>query len=439
MDIDVGIVVALPVELGGVLNSHPLGKEAWQRISGSSGFIQHVSELETASGGIVTLSVAQQLIPGKVGAASCVAELLKSRPRLMLMTGICAGVGMELGDIAVAYTAFEHDVGKLAEKFQDQNQTFEVSRLARTELEEFIEGGIPESVGAVERLEGGDIKLKSGSFATGSFVVADSSAVAKLGERDRKLIAIDMEASALLQFMSQTAPDVARIVVKSVSDRADVEKNDKFHKYCSEVSARWAISFIKKSIHRFPMQKSPFMEFRVPVDYAAGRGITFLSSVLGFSTPDEGPPVGSDAVRIYPISARTFLVEVAIDFAAYQGNVEFFLVSAAEETWNWIRLRLPVVEVDGRVMRFSSSDSQLGLPAFDEVTRKLSVFEKSRGPGDCGEFRVYQMHGTYAELIEVRSRSEAEAKRKGQTEIPPEEWPLLDLSTVKGDPKTSWY
>jgi nucleoside phosphorylase len=439
MDIDVGIVVALPVELAGVLNSHPLGREAWQRHSGSGGFIQYVSELETASGGIVTLSVAQQLIPGKVGAASCAAELLKSQPRLMLMTGICAGVGMELGDIAVAYTAFEHDVGKLAEIFEDQNQTFEVSRLARTELEEFIQDGIPKSVEAVERLEGGVIKVKGGSFATGSFVVANSSAVAKLRERDRKLVAIDMEASALFQFMCQTAPDVARMVVKSVSDRADQEKGDEFHEYCSEVSARWAISFIDKSIHRFPMRKAPFMEFRVPLDCAGSRDVTFLSSVLGFSTPDDGPLVGSHAVRIYPISARTFLVEVAIDFAAYQGNIEFFLVSAAEETWNWSRLRLPVVEFDGRVMRFKSDDSQLGLPTYDDLTRKLSVFEKVRGPGDCGELRVYQMHGTYAELIEVRSRSEADAKRIGQGEIPPEEWPSLDLSLVKGDPKTSWY
>jgi nucleoside phosphorylase len=78
-------------------------------------------------------------------------------------------------------------------------------------------------------------------MGTGPFLLNDlSSLIAQLRNNggQRKVIAVDMEAIAIFKVQNINCP---RIVIKSVSDFGNEEKDDSFHKYASHTSAAFLL------------------------------------------------------------------------------------------------------------------------------------------------------------------------------------------------------
>ncbi|HEY1352142.1 MAG TPA: TIR domain-containing protein [Ktedonobacteraceae bacterium] len=70
----------------------------------------------------------------------------------------------------------------------------------------------------------------------------------------RGTIAIDMEGAAFYRTLSEF-PTIHSLLVKSVSDYADAQKDDSYHAYASKVSARYLCAFLRAYVttRRFPV------------------------------------------------------------------------------------------------------------------------------------------------------------------------------------------
>ena len=79
--------------------------------------------------------------------------------------------------------------------------------------------------------------------ACGSYVVADKNFMESLVRTHRKLKGLDMEGYGL--YMAAHMLGRKALLIKSVSDFADSEKGDSYHRMCSYSSAWFLFKFIK--------------------------------------------------------------------------------------------------------------------------------------------------------------------------------------------------
>lgn len=170
-------------------------------------------------------------------------------PRLVIMTGICAGVEKQanLGDVIFVDACWDWQSGKyLREK--DTAPSFSIAphqlgpsaaaiahaeqvRADRATLAAITVDGPDEAPGV--------LKVVIGPVASGSAVIADETVVAEIKSQNRKVCGIDMEAYgvfAAVKNCSGPRPEVA--VLKSVCDFADPHKDDKVQRYAAYASAR---------------------------------------------------------------------------------------------------------------------------------------------------------------------------------------------------------
>ncbi len=86
--------------------------------------------------------------------------------------------------------------------------------------------------------------LEIGSFATAPFVVEDDRIFDELAAmKDRKVLALDMEAAAFIEAALSKAPQLPTVVMKGVSDFADSEKDDGSRSYAKTAAARAFLAF----------------------------------------------------------------------------------------------------------------------------------------------------------------------------------------------------
>lgn len=99
-----------------------------------------------------------------------------------------------------------------------------------------------------------DPQAHYGSFASGNNVVEDSGIFDSLAEKDRKVLALEMEAAAFLQACYTKDTSMAAFIVKGACDYADGEKNDLFHKYAAETAARFMFHFVCEALFKIKME-----------------------------------------------------------------------------------------------------------------------------------------------------------------------------------------
>lgn len=87
--------------------------------------------------------------------------------------------------------------------------------------------------------------VRIGAFATGSQVVAVPNFFEELAQRERTVLALDMEATAFFQAVQEYSASIPCAVMKGVCDFADDEKDDAFHAYAAEAAARWMLAFVQ--------------------------------------------------------------------------------------------------------------------------------------------------------------------------------------------------
>lgn len=177
--------------------------------------------------------------------------LEECQPRIAIMTGICAGDSqqVQLGDLVVAERTFTYDNGKVI--LDEQGRSVHLHDTLTYQLDANIlqflglfydwrplvadlDSSLPEPLKVACHLK---------AMASGNAVRADRP-FEEVRVPVRGTVAIDMEGAAFGLVMSRH-PLVRWLVVKGVSDYADIRKNDDYHDYAARASALYALSFVK--------------------------------------------------------------------------------------------------------------------------------------------------------------------------------------------------
>jgi nucleoside phosphorylase len=322
--IDLAIVTAMPEELEPVLGLIG-GKERWQtRLLDQYLHYQARFEFDSFSYNVIACSLWKY---GGNPTTAAILRLKELQPRLIAMTGICAGwesKGIHFGDVIIADRAFHAGEGKYTpggfepdlrtyqpppwllqwlgdfasnkEWFQTiqtprpqslryqaewmlcqmakQNAPFPATdddwrRIKRSRIdyqdvrEMLLHSGLITAEDTLTDLAQNrlrDLRRQNhgklapipdpqqpsahyGAFASTEAVIAIENPFLEHAQRIRKVRAIELEVASL--FSAAAEIGVPAFAVKGVSDYGTPDKDDAFHAYAAEASARWMHQFLK--------------------------------------------------------------------------------------------------------------------------------------------------------------------------------------------------
>lgn len=175
------------------------------------------------------------------------------QPKLVAMSGICAGVKGESNylDLIIGDTCWEYQTGKYKNKrFVQEPYQVSLDSSIKTELSHFISNEqiiskFKEGLYCSELSVSGVVL---GPLSSGSAVIADEKKMEEIGLQHRKLKAIEMEMYALYEAANQSLSRPIYFGVKSVVDLGDTLKDDAFHGPACVLSARFVAEFIKHKL-----------------------------------------------------------------------------------------------------------------------------------------------------------------------------------------------
>jgi nucleoside phosphorylase len=220
-----------------------------KRVIGNDATTYYMGRFRRAPGEFHDVIAARASGMGMAASAVLAAKMISQfKPRCVIMCGICAGERSEvqLGDVIAAHPSWDYGSGKHALRnnvaiFEPAPQPLTLSTRLR---------------GAVERLQSesqllGDLRGKFagatpstalrvhiGPLASGSAVIANSALLTSVKTQNRKLLGIDMEGYGVMMAAAEAlAPQPEVLVIKSVCDFADEQKDDRFRHYAAYTSA----------------------------------------------------------------------------------------------------------------------------------------------------------------------------------------------------------
>src|SRR5258708_7143930 len=132
---------------------------------------------------------------------------------------------------------------------------------------------------------------------------------------------------------------------------------------------------------------------------------------------------GSGAgLSVEPAGNGGQLVLVDCDLAAYQGNTVFFLLDAAHHATGPLAFQVYEDPGNGHP-RLKRETVILGVLTWARGSGVLTVFDKFRGPADCGVYSRFQLHDGRFVLIEARAKTACD----GKPPFDPRRWPALPV------------
>jgi len=205
----------------------------------------------------ITICATSAARMGMVSTALTAAALInRVKPRLIMMSGICAGVRgkVRMGDVLFADPAWDFQSGKRVRdgansqfsmrphqlhaphKIRRHLEQIRDDREALTKLSADFDGEAP----AVTR-------VMIGPVASGSAVLADGDVVQEIKAQHQELIGIEMEIYGLYAAAhAASAPQPKFFAVKGVCDFADPDKGDDHQRYAAYASANVARLLIER-------------------------------------------------------------------------------------------------------------------------------------------------------------------------------------------------
>jgi nucleoside phosphorylase/CheY-like chemotaxis protein len=209
----------------------------------------------------VVFSSANQM--GMVATTSLATKMINNfAPKYMVMTGIAGGTKpekMDFGDVIVASASWDYRAGKDIRKdneAQHLNTILQITidtklinycrrlsedtKFLREMKDNFKMGEKPKS----------ELQVLIGPVVSGASVVTDAEIVKDiLNNQDRTVLAIEMEIYGMYYAASWAInPRPKFIALKAISDFANSDKGDKYHKYASYTSA---MAFVKLATEYF--------------------------------------------------------------------------------------------------------------------------------------------------------------------------------------------
>ncbi len=198
-------------------------------------------------------------------AASCFTTklLLLFQPKQIYMVGICGGIKgeIELTDVIVASASWDYGSGKIKPR-SAENTYYElepspnqvginasIASEIRTYKDEII-GEIISEWKALYPDKHIAPKVYLSPMPSGAAVICDETVFSELiRPQHRKCVGLDMESYGVY-FASKycVKETIDFLSIKSVSDFADIEKNDNYHDICCFISSRFLIKFLERHI-----------------------------------------------------------------------------------------------------------------------------------------------------------------------------------------------
>lgn len=177
------------------------------------------------------------------------------KPSLIIMPGICGGIAKNalIGDVIAADPTWDWQSGKYVDAtetdFELAPHQLHVSTDMRNALlrvkkdTEFWQTLASDALSQKVELP----KLLTGPLATGASVIANEKITRQIKEKQNKnVVGIDMESYAVYAAAAAASRHIEVISLKSVCDKANIEKNDEHQAYAAKISAKVTINFVKK-------------------------------------------------------------------------------------------------------------------------------------------------------------------------------------------------
>ncbi|MND46250.1 5'-methylthioadenosine/S-adenosylhomocysteine nucleosidase [compost metagenome] len=253
---DLAIIVALEhTELQAVLQL-PFD---WQRflIDGDP-TIYYAGKVTLADGTVKSIVCASCPRMGMVSSSSITTKIcIKFSPQYVIMTGISAGIKgkVNLGDILIADPVWDWGCGKLTQAEGKSKMLYSPHQVSldSTLRSIFISNSVSKKHLAKiydkypkqARKPSYGLAVHVGPVASGAVVLEDPETVVYIKEQHRNTIGVEMEAygvAAAAAYSSTKPPKT--IIIKSVCDFADPEKNDDWQEYAAFTSAQYAYETI---------------------------------------------------------------------------------------------------------------------------------------------------------------------------------------------------
>lgn len=195
-------------------------------------------------------TVAATTLPrmGMVASALRTSSLINHlRPKMIAMTGICAGVRSktQLGDILFADPAWDFQSGKRKRTENDielaiRPHQLPASQKVRAHLEQIRDdqSAISTIVGNFDGHPSSMSRVLIGPVASGSQVLADGEMIQEVEKQHQSLLGIEMEIYGLYAAAQEAPhPQPLCFALKGVCDFADTQKEDGHQKFAAYVSA----------------------------------------------------------------------------------------------------------------------------------------------------------------------------------------------------------
>lgn len=127
-------------------------------------------------------------------------------------------------------------------------------------------------------------------------------------------------------------------------------------------------------------------------------------------------------MEFYQLGNRQYLVHITCYGGAYQPGFVLALYDEAKKKSRLLRLKHYERATNGRITTYRDAEIA-GFDTFNPKTKQLTVFSKSRGPGDCGSQVIYRFANGNLFVKEARAQACYEDARAPVTD--PERWPLI--------------
>jgi len=181
------------------------------------------------------------------------------RPRLICMSGICAGIAdkAKICDVVIPDICHQHDSGKWTNQgFVPEIYAVQLPHKVMTKIDEILadDGFLQDVVSRVSRCFHGsndvvsNVRVYRAPTSSGSSVVASEAFLKEIAAQHRKMTAFEMESYAVYEAARQADSQPIYFSAKSVVDNGDAQKGDDFHRLGSLLSASVVAEFIARGI-----------------------------------------------------------------------------------------------------------------------------------------------------------------------------------------------
>lgn len=238
------IISALEKELRPVLEviDSPLKPRYMEVVEGNKYFIFEISATLT----VICTTI---LGMGQLNAAIAVKKAVDHYDvNKVVLTGICGGIDKEMnyGDIIISDQIVDYELAKIQQdgvqvRWNVYRGDFELVQGMKMFKSDawfsYLKKVFP-------NIEVEKPNVYSGIVLSGNKVIANNEEVKKFKETWRKALAVEMEASGIAATLFQMKNAPSFVMVKSICDFADSEKNDDWQEYASYVAAVFVVNYI---------------------------------------------------------------------------------------------------------------------------------------------------------------------------------------------------